>query len=64
MGSFKATALRWVTREECIGEEPVGSDLAERVQLEREDVFIRKLVDPKLPSPEEIKIHRDVLLVS
>ena len=39
------------------GEEPVGSDQAERVQLDREDEFIRRLVDPKLPTPEEIKVH-------
>ena len=39
------------------GEEPVGSDQADRGQLDREDEFIRRLVDPKLPTPEDVKIH-------
>ena len=43
--------------DEFEGDEPVGSDQTERVELEREDAFIRRLVDPRLPTPEEIKIH-------
>ena len=39
------------------GEEPVGSDQTERIQLDREDEFIRRLVDPKLPTPEEVQVH-------
>ena len=39
------------------GDEPVGSDQTDRVQLDREDEFIRRLVDPKLPTPEEVKVH-------
>ena len=30
------------------GDEPVGGDQTDRVQLDREDEFIRRLVDPKL----------------
>ena len=29
----------------------------ERIGLEREDVFVRKLVDPKLPTKEEVESH-------
>ena len=36
------------------GEEPVGSGQADRVQLDREDEFIRRLVAPKLPTPEDV----------
>ena len=44
--------------EEFEGDEPVGGEDTERIYLEREDEFIRKLVDPKMPTPEELKIHQ------
>jgi len=30
----------------------------ERIELEKEDEFVKKLVDPKLPSQEDVKRHR------
>ena len=39
------------------GDEPTGGEETERVYLEKEDEFIRKLIDPKMPTEEEIKIH-------
>ena len=42
---------------EVEGDEPVGGEGVERIQLEKEDEFVRKLLDPKLPSKEDIKIH-------
>ena len=44
--------------EEFEGEEPVGGEESERFELDIEDEFIRKLVDPKLPTEEELRIHR------
>ena len=44
--------------EEFEGEEPVGGEDSERFELDKEDEFIRKLVDPKLPTAEELRIHR------
>ena len=41
--------------EEVVGEFP-GEDL-ERIRPEKDDDFIRKLIDPKLPSEEEVKMH-------
>ena len=44
--------------EESEGEEPVGCEESERFELDKEDEFIRKLIDPKLPTEKELRFHR------
>ena len=44
------------TDEEDFPEEMSG-DIAERIGLEKEGKFIRKLIDPKLPTQEEVNMH-------
>ena len=40
---------------EVVDDEHVGA--GERIGLEAEDKFIRKLVDPKSPSKEDVEMH-------
>ena len=37
--------------------EPCGGDIVERVSKDREDENVRKMLDPKLPSEEEVTDH-------
>ena len=39
------------------GEVVEGGDPVERLALEEEGAVVRKLVDPKLPSKEEVEVH-------
>ena len=43
--------------EDSGGEEPIGDFEGERIGLPREGEHIRKVLDPKLPSQEEVDMH-------
>ena len=37
--------------------EPCGGDIVERVSKERDEENVKKMIDPKLPSDDEVKDH-------
>ena len=42
--------------EEIVGNE-VGNEMSERLALPREEEIVRKVLDPKLPTQEEVDVH-------